>query len=79
LDGFWFSEPPTGHELGHLDLTYEGMTLAADPDLVMFAFTAEVGSKSEESLNLLASWTATPDQESPDSENAEQRRHRRRA
>jgi hypothetical protein len=35
------------------------MTLAADPDLVLFAFTAEVGSKSEEALNLLASWTAT--------------------
>jgi hypothetical protein len=39
------------------------MTLAADPDLVMFAFTAEIGSKSEQALNLLASWTATPDQQ----------------
>jgi len=45
--------------VGHLELTYEVMTLAADPDLVMFAFTPEVGSKSEEALNLLASWTAT--------------------
>lgn len=45
--------------VGHLELSYEGMTLAADPDLVMFAFTAEVGSKSEQALNLLASWTAT--------------------
>jgi hypothetical protein len=33
----------------------------SDPELVMFAFTAEVGSKSEEALNLLASWTATED------------------
>ncbi len=33
--------------VGRLELTYEGMTLAADPDLVMFAFTAEIGSKSE--------------------------------
>jgi transcriptional regulator with XRE-family HTH domain len=49
--------------VGHLELTYEGMTLAADPDLVMFAFTAEVGSRSEAALNLLASWTATPDRE----------------
>jgi transcriptional regulator with XRE-family HTH domain len=49
--------------VGRLELTYEGMTLAADPDLVMFAFTAEVGSKSEEALNLLASWAATPDQQ----------------
>jgi len=29
----------------------------------MFAFTAEVGSKSEAALNVLASWTATPDQQ----------------
>jgi hypothetical protein len=35
------------------------MTLAADADLVLFAFTAEAGSKSDEALNLLASWTAT--------------------
>jgi transcriptional regulator with XRE-family HTH domain len=48
--------------VGRLELTYEGMTLAADPDLVLFAFTAEVGSRSEEALNLLASWTATPDE-----------------
>ena len=52
--------------VGHLELTYEGMTLAAEPDLVMFAFTAEIGSRSEEALNLLASWTATPDAELAD-------------
>jgi transcriptional regulator with XRE-family HTH domain len=49
--------------VGRLELTYEGMTLAAVPDLVLFAFTAEAGSKSEEALNLLASWTATPHQQ----------------
>jgi hypothetical protein len=38
------------------------MSLAADPDLVMFAFIAEVGSKSDEALNLLASWAATENQ-----------------
>jgi hypothetical protein len=38
------------------------MTLAADRDLVMFAFTTEVGSTSEEALNLLASWTATEEE-----------------
>jgi hypothetical protein len=33
----------------------------------MFAFTAEPNSKSEEALNLLASWTATLDEaEAPD-------------
>jgi hypothetical protein len=49
--------------VGRLELTYEGMTLAGVPDLVLFAFTAEAGSKSEEALNLLASWTATPHQQ----------------
>ena len=48
--------------VGLLELTYEGMTLSADPELTMFVFTAEVGSKSEEALNLLASWTATLDE-----------------
>ncbi len=64
--------------VGRLELTYEGMTLAADPDLVLFAFTAEVGSRSEEALNLLASWTATPDEESTDADHQEQPRHERR-
>jgi len=48
--------------VGHLELTYEGMTLAADPDLVMFAFTADIGSKSDEGLNLLASWADARDE-----------------
>jgi hypothetical protein len=41
------------------------MTLVADPELTMFAFTAEPGSKSEEALNLLGSWTATLDEAEP--------------
>ncbi len=48
--------------VGQLELTFEVMTLMADPELTMFAFTAEPGSKSEEALNLLASWTATLDE-----------------
>ena len=51
--------------VGDLTLTYETMTLVGDSGLTMFAYTAEAGSKSEEALNLLASWTATPD---PDEE-----------
>jgi hypothetical protein len=31
----------------------------------MFAYTAEPGSKSEQALNLLASWSATSDQAEP--------------
>lgn len=45
--------------VGDLELAFEVMTLVADPHLTMFAFTAEPGSKSEEALKLLASWTAT--------------------
>jgi hypothetical protein len=35
------------------------MTLAADPGLMLFVYTADPGSKSEEALNLLASWAVT--------------------
>jgi hypothetical protein len=35
------------------------MELSADRGLTMSVYTAEPGSKSEEALNLLASWTAT--------------------
>jgi transcriptional regulator with XRE-family HTH domain len=44
--------------VGDLEVAFEVMTLVADPELTMFAFT-EPGSKSEEALRLLASWTAT--------------------
>jgi MmyB-like transcription regulator ligand binding domain len=46
--------------VGDLELTYETMTLAADPSLMLFAYTAEPGSRSAEALDLLASWAATP-------------------
>jgi transcriptional regulator with XRE-family HTH domain len=42
--------------VGDLTLTYESMELSADDGLTMFAYTAEPGSRSEETLNLLASW-----------------------
>ncbi len=51
--------------VGDLELAFEVMTLVADPELTMFAFTAEPGSKSEEALNLLASWMATLDEAEP--------------
>jgi transcriptional regulator with XRE-family HTH domain len=46
--------------VGELELTFEVMTLAADPGLRLFAFTAEPNSQSAEALRLLASWTAIP-------------------
>jgi transcriptional regulator with XRE-family HTH domain len=51
--------------VGDLSLAFEAMELVADPGLTMFVYTAEPGSRSEEALNLLASWTATLDQPEP--------------
>jgi transcriptional regulator with XRE-family HTH domain len=65
--------------VGDLRLTFEGMELVADPGLTMFVYTAEPGSKSEEALNLLASWTATLDQEIHDADHEEHERDRSRA
>jgi transcriptional regulator with XRE-family HTH domain len=48
--------------VGDLSLSFDRLDLAADTGLRIFAYTAEPGSKSEESLNLLASWAATPDE-----------------
>jgi transcriptional regulator with XRE-family HTH domain len=62
--------------VGELDLTFESMEIVADPGLTMFVYTAEPSSKSEEALNLLASWTATPDQEEAHADHEEQPRHR---
>ena len=62
--------------VGDLELTFEAMQLVADPGLTMVVYTAEPGSKSEEALNLLASWTATPDEEEIHADHEEQPRHR---
>jgi hypothetical protein len=51
--------------VGELTLTYEAMELAANPGLTIAVYTAEPDSSSEQALNLLASWTATPDQAQP--------------
>ena len=51
--------------VGELTLTYEAMELAANPGLTIAVYTAEPGSKSDQALNLLASWTATPDEPEP--------------
>ncbi|TML15588.1 MAG: helix-turn-helix domain-containing protein [Actinobacteria bacterium] len=48
--------------VGDLTLTYESMELSSDAGLAMSVYTAEPGSRSEEALSLLASWTATLDQ-----------------
>jgi transcriptional regulator with XRE-family HTH domain len=45
--------------VGDLELAYEAMELSADTGLTMFVYTAESGSKSDQALKLLASWSAT--------------------
>jgi transcriptional regulator with XRE-family HTH domain len=47
--------------VGELGLTYDRLDLVADPGLTMFTYTAEPGSRNEETLKLLGSWAATLD------------------
>jgi transcriptional regulator with XRE-family HTH domain len=47
--------------VGDLHLTYNRLDLAADPGLTLFTYTAEPGSRSAETLQLLGSWAATVD------------------
>jgi transcriptional regulator with XRE-family HTH domain len=65
--------------VGDVTFTYESLELTADPDLTLFVYTPDPGSKSEQALNLLASWTAAPDEEIPDADHEEQSRHATRA
>ncbi len=62
--------------VGDVSLTFETMQLAADEGLMLFVYTAEPGSRSDEALNLLASWTTTPDEETTHADHEEQPRHR---
>lgn len=45
--------------VGHISLTYDRLDLVADVGLTIFTYTAEPGSRDEETLNLLGSWAAT--------------------
>jgi transcriptional regulator with XRE-family HTH domain len=46
--------------VGDLVLAYESMDLTADQGLRINAYTAEPGSRSQQALDLLASWSAAP-------------------
>jgi len=48
--------------VGDLELTYEVLTLPADPGLSLVVYGAEPRSASQDGLRLLASWAATLDQ-----------------
>jgi transcriptional regulator with XRE-family HTH domain len=45
--------------VGELSLTYDRLDLVADPGLTLYTYTAEPGSRDEETLRLLGSWAAT--------------------
>jgi transcriptional regulator with XRE-family HTH domain len=47
--------------VGEMVLSYEVMELAADDGMTVSVYSAEPGSRSEQALDLLASWAATPD------------------
>jgi hypothetical protein len=61
--------------VGELDLTFESMELVADPGLTLFVYTADPGSKSEQALNLLGSWSATPTEETTHADHEKHARH----
>jgi hypothetical protein len=46
--------------VGELSLAYEALELPGDNGQRILVYTAEPGSPSEQSLKLLASWSATP-------------------
>jgi transcription regulator MmyB-like protein len=48
--------------VGELELSFEAMKLASQPDLTMLAYTAPLGSPTSDGLKLLASWAATAEQ-----------------
>jgi transcriptional regulator with XRE-family HTH domain len=47
--------------VGELELAYEVMDLSADDGLTISVYSADPSSRSQEALDLLASWTATPE------------------
>ena len=48
--------------VGDLTLAYEALEPAADSGQRILVYTAEPGSSSQHGLDLLASWSAPPDQ-----------------
>ena len=46
--------------VGELHLSFNRLDIAADPELTLFTYAAEPGSRSEEALKLLGSWAAAP-------------------
>jgi hypothetical protein len=49
--------------VGELELAYGVMDVSADDGLTVSVYGAEPGSRSQEAPDLLASWTATPQED----------------
>jgi hypothetical protein len=64
--------------VGELELSYEVMELPADDGLTISVYSADPGSRSQEALDLLASWIVTTD-EQPEYASHEARRAGREA
>jgi hypothetical protein len=60
--------------VAEISLRFESMELVADPGLTMFVYTADPSSKSQNALNLLASWAATPADETAEAGHEEHAR-----
>jgi hypothetical protein len=54
--------------VGELELAYEVMDVSADNGLTVSVDSAEPGSRSQEALDLLASWTTTPQEDTTTAE-----------
>jgi len=46
--------------VGDLTLSWKSLHLPNDPDQRILVYAAEPGSRSEQALNVLGSWTSTP-------------------
>jgi hypothetical protein len=55
-------------EVGDLELPFESMPLPSDPGQSLVLYSAQPGSASHASLQILASWAARPREEQPASE-----------
>ena len=51
--------------VGDLDLAFDTFPLGADTSQTLVTYTAEPGSRSQDALNLLASWASSVDNEQP--------------
>ena len=59
--------------VGELTVEYETLTLPDDPEQTLYVYTAEPGSRSQQALNVLASWSISQVKSSSDRSGAGER------